>query len=338
MKPAMNHTLIRLCAALLLLGLGLFWHKPAEAANDISCTASMTDVAFGSVDPQSSQTDASGTLDYNCTNSANQTRYATICFSIGDGAQGAGQTNPRQMQDTSGDILKFQLYQNASYSTVWGSSFFGAFNAPYTVNLTVPRRRGQTYGVVSGSATMYGRVLNGQTTAIPGAYQNAFSGGHTAITVNEGNNTPPNSCDTTITGSFPFTVTANVQNKCTVSASTLDFGTPAGVLNASINIAPQPIAVTCASGTPYNIGLDGGLNSGNNINARKMILGANSVAYQLYRNAGRTQVWGNTVGTNTVAGTGTGTAQNLTVYGQVPAQTTPPAGTYTDTVVVSVTY
>jgi len=69
-----------------------------------------------------------------------------------------------------------------------------------------------------------------------------------------------------------------------------------------------------------------------------MVLGANSVAYQLYRDSGRTQVWGNTVGTDTVAGTGTGSAQPLTVYAIVPAQTTPPAGTYTDTVVVSVTH
>ena len=336
MSSSMNHTLLRCCAALLLIGLGLFWHKPAQAATDISCTATMTNVAFGTVDPQSSQTDASGTLDYTCTNTANQTRYATICFSVGDGAQGAGQTNPRQMEDASGDVLKFQLYQNASYSTVWGSSFFGAFNTPYMANVTVPRRRGGNNGSVSGSATMYGRVSNGQTTAIPGAYQNAFNGGHTAITVNEGNNAPPGSCDSTILDSFPFTVTATVANKCTVSAGMLNFGN-VGLLTAALP-GTSTVSVQCASGTPYNVGLDGGQNSGGNINARRMLLGANTVGYQLYRNPGRTLVWGNTVGTNTVAGTGNGSTQNLTVYGQVPAQATPPAGTYNDTITVTVTY
>jgi len=49
-------------------------------------------------------------------------------------------------------------------------------------------------------------------------------------------------------------------------------------------------------------------------------------------------VWGNTVGTNTVAGTGTGNSQSLTVYGNVPAQATPPAATYNDTITVTVTY
>jgi spore coat protein U-like protein len=332
----MNHTAIRLCAALLLIGLGLFWHKPAEA-QDVSCTATMTAVAFGTVDPQSSQTDANGTLNYTCTNTKNKTRYATICFSVGDGAQGAGQTDPRQMQDISGDVLQFQLYQNASYSAVWGSQFFGAFPTPLMIDVTVPKRQGPNDGTVSGSATMYGRVIGSQTSAIPGAYQDAFSGGHTAITVNQDNNAPPGSCDTTITNSFPFTATATVQNKCTVGAVTLDFGTPTGVLTSAVP-GTSTITVQCATGTAYNVGLNGGLNSGANINARKMVLGGNSVAYQLYRDSGRTQVWGNTVGTDTVAGTGNGSAQNLTVYGNVPAQTTPPAGTYQDTVVVSVTY
>ncbi|RUY19730.1 spore coat U domain-containing protein, partial [Mesorhizobium sp. M7A.F.Ca.US.001.04.2.1] len=57
-----------------------------------------------------------------------------------------------------------------------------------------------------------------------------------------------------------------------------------------------------------------------------------------YRDTGRTQPWGITVGTDTVAGTGNGNVQNLTVYGRVPPQTTPAAGVYTDTVAITVTY
>jgi spore coat protein U-like protein len=69
-----------------------------------------------------------------------------------------------------------------------------------------------------------------------------------------------------------------------------------------------------------------------------MINGTNTVGYQLYRDTGRTQVWGTTIGTDTVAGTGNGTSQAITVYGRVPPQTTPPAATYNDTVNVTVTY
>lgn len=62
------------------------------------------------------------------------------------------------------------------------------------------------------------------------------------------------------------------------------------------------------------------------------------VNYNLYREAGRLTNWGNTVGTDTVGGTGTGLVVNSTVYGRVPIQTPPAPGTYTDTITVTVTY
>ena len=76
-----------------------------------------------------------------------------------------------------------------------------------------------------------------------------------------------------------------------------------------------------------------------NVAARRMQgLGGATVTYSLYRNAAHTQVWGVIIGMNTVPGSGTGLSQNLAVYGRVPPQTTPSAGVYSDTVVVTVTY
>ena len=40
----------------------------------------------------------------------------------------------------------------------------------------------------------------------------------------------------------------------------------------------------------------------------------------------------------TLGGTGTAATQSIPVYGRVPAQATPPPGTYSDTVVATVTY
>ena len=59
----------------------------------------------------------------------------------------------------------------------------------------------------------------------------------------------------------------------------------------------------------------------------------------MYRNAARTERWGNVPGTDTVPGVGTGEAnpQTVTVYGRVPAQSAP-AGTYIDVVTVTLTY
>lgn len=325
----MNHTLIRLCAALLLLGLGLFWHKPAEAQS-VSCSASMSDVNFGSVNPQSSQTDTTGTLNYSCTNTTGNPQTVALCFNL------VGEdTDPRLMNDGAGDTLQYQLYTDSARTQPWGNA--GGFGTE--AQASIPKiTSGQTS---TGSTTIYGRVKSGQTSAVPGNYADYFILGFFTYTTHTGGGAPP-SCLNTGFGSGwgffnGFKATAQVTAQCTVSAVTLDFGAPAGVLTAAIP-GTSTVSVQCASGITYNVGLDGGLNSGNNINARKMVLGANSVAYQLYRDSGRTLVWGNTVGTDTVAGTGNGNIQNLTVYGQVPAQPTPPAGTYQDTVVVSVTY
>ena len=49
-------------------------------------------------------------------------------------------------------------------------------------------------------------------------------------------------------------------------------------------------------------------------------------------------MWGNTVGTDTQAATGTGAAQTYTIYGRIPPQTTPAPATYSDTITVTVTY
>ena len=61
------------------------------------------------------------------------------------------------------------------------------------------------------------------------------------------------------------------------------------------------------------------------------------LTYGLYKDASHAQPWGSTTG-QTVAGTGTGSAQNVTVYGLIPIQTSPPIGTYQDYVIVTITY
>ena len=50
-----------------------------------------------------------------------------------------------------------------------------------------------------------------------------------------------------------------------------------------------------------------------------MVNGVNTLGYGLYSDATWTTNWGNTAATNWVSGTGTGAAQALTVYGQIPA-------------------
>jgi spore coat protein U-like protein len=143
-----------------------------------------------------------------------------------------------------------------------------------------------------------------------------------------------NAATTTSTFQSRITLTAT----CIInSTATLDFGTT-GVLSANVD-QTTTVAVQCTNTTPYNVGLDAG-SQGGTVATRLMKGGPTNetIQYRMYSDSGRTTNWGNTVGTDTVAGTGNGSSQSLTIYGRVPVQTTPTPGNYTDTVTVTVTY
>lgn len=152
-----------------------------------------------------------------------------------------------------------------------------------------------------------------------------------------------------LTGAQAFgNYTANfvIPKMCTLNA------TPAINFNNVTSIGPTPVrldaqgTVTVECNTPYTIYIGDGQNrvspgSGN----RQMAQGAARLPYQLFKDSGRTQIWDATGGTAAIGGsggvsdTGTGAAQNKTVFASIPAGTTLPApGTYTDTVVITVTY
>jgi spore coat protein U-like protein len=130
-------------------------------------------------------------------------------------------------------------------------------------------------------------------------------------------------------------VSANVQATCTNTATPLAFGTYSGVQSDSTAI----VTVTCTNTTSYTVALNAGTATTATVTTRRMT-GAVGVflAYALFSDAGRTINWGTTVGTDTVAGTGTGTAQPLTIYGRVAAGQFPAPGAYTDTIIATVTY
>ncbi|SDF61470.1 MULTISPECIES: spore coat U domain-containing protein [unclassified Duganella] len=134
-----------------------------------------------------------------------------------------------------------------------------------------------------------------------------------------------------------FDVTLKIVADCTIAANPLDFGQSQGVLNTAVNVNTT-LQVTCTNTTPYNVGLNAGTGSGSTVAARLMSgTGGNTstVAFNLSTTAGGS-TWGNTQGTDTLSGTGTGSVQNLTVYGAVPAQTTPQPDVYKSTITATV--
>jgi spore coat protein U-like protein len=140
------------------------------------------------------------------------------------------------------------------------------------------------------------------------------------------------------TATATFNVTATVLGSCAVTAADLAFGTY-NASDASPTTANSTIDVTCTSGTSYTVALDGG-SVANDVTARAMSDGAaHSLSYALYTTSGYSTIWGDgTASTGTVAGTGNGSAQALTVYGRIPANQYIAANTYTDQITVTVSY
>jgi spore coat protein U-like protein len=142
--------------------------------------------------------------------------------------------------------------------------------------------------------------------------------------------------------STTFNVTITLVSSCSISANTLNFGSSIGLLTSAVT-GSTTLSVTCSNTTPYNVGLDGGNVSGSSVTSRLMAgttagNTATTIGFQLYTTSGLGTVWGNTVGSNTVSGTGNGSAQTLNVYAQVPAQTTPKPDTYQTTITATVSY
>jgi len=142
---------------------------------------------------------------------------------------------------------------------------------------------------------------------------------------------------TTTTATFSSTLT--IVSSCQIlSTNTLNFGGTQGIISTAIN-ATTTFNVQCTSTTTYNVGLSAGTTTGGTTTTRLLTDGAShTIQYKLYQDSSRTVNWGNTVGTDTAAGTGNGASQAVTIYAQVPAQSTPPPATYTDTITVTVTY
>lgn len=133
-------------------------------------------------------------------------------------------------------------------------------------------------------------------------------------------------------------VSATVVKACLVSATNLAFGSYDPTATSPAD-ATGAITVTCTPGTGFTVGLNAGTTSGSTVSDRKMASGSNRLGYAMYSDAAHTTNWGNTPGSDTSAAiTATTTPSVLSVYGRMPAQQLVAAGSYTDTLTVTVSY
>jgi spore coat protein U-like protein len=320
------------------------WTTPASA---LSCSFAMTDLDFGDIDPTLNQNiDTTGTLTISC-NGIGTTQQIRICAHVCQGSGGMnGSASIRNMLSGSTQ-LQFNIYRNDISTGVWGArgtpgnflcgSGWGSLSLNHAI--TSPP---DSLGNYNATVTAYGRVFAGQTTLPAGTYTSTFTGTtqgpNRAAAVYQIFASQNCGSITSNPTNFPFTATATVVPTCRVSATDLDFGTQT-LLSDDVD-ATSTVSVTCTSGQSYALSLNEGTGSGGTTTTRLMThtSSAETVPYQMYSDAARTQNWGNSA-TNDVEGTGTGSAIGHTVYGRVPAQATAPdAGSYIDTVTVTVTY
>jgi spore coat protein U-like protein len=84
--------------------------------------------------------------------------------------------------------------------------------------------------------------------------------------------------------------------------------------------------------------MDNGAGGGTGPTDRRLAFGSTRITYGIYRDAAFALPWGTSSGSNTASVNAVSGNTSLTVYGRVPAQTTPVPGTYLDTVIVTATY
>ncbi|VBB11053.1 Csu type fimbrial protein [Burkholderia stabilis] len=315
---------------LLVVALAVWCGVPRHAQAE-TCTATASTVSFGSVSPISrAAVTATGSVNITCTWSAiTLTPNVLVCLNLGG-------TSPRSLVNGS-NAMQYDLYLDGGHSVAWGSVYSGT--TPASVTLVKPALGTSA----SATVTIYGQITSNQPT-VPTtgnsntAYSQQFGGNTTSLNAGFYLLGAP-TCASLLTsnGTFPFSATATVVNNCNISATNVSFGT-ASVLSGTL-AATGSITAQCTNGDAWKIALNGG-NAGN-VTAREMQRsgGGGTIGYGLYTDAARSIPWGDgTGGSTTVTGVGTGTSQVVTVYGAVPAQTTPAPGNYSDTITATISF
>ena len=135
-----------------------------------------------------------------------------------------------------------------------------------------------------------------------------------------------------------FRVRLTIQTECKLAvANDVGFGATGDLPPATND--NELIGAQCAASAPYNVGLNAGAGSGATVAVRRMgATTGEAENYTLCRDAAATQIWGDTISSNTLPATSNGAVETFTVYGRAPARTTTPAGNFSDTVQVVITY
>lgn len=265
-------------------------------------------VPFGNYN--GAQIDISATIT--ATNGGGNANSCTVKLAKGSSAV----FTPRTM--ISGvNALNYNLYTTAARTAavIWGDGTASTvFPTTFNLNGGNPSQPLTIFARVPGSQTLPAGIYSDSVPATLEC-QNAADNKSATVTV---------------------TVVAAPANNATISVPDLGFGSyvPTAMANTT---ADTTATVTATLGTSYTVALSAG---GGTFAARRMTgPGADLLGYNLYTTAGFTTVWGDgTGGSVTQGGTGTGAAQNFTVFGRILSGQFATPGAYSDSLTATVTF
>lgn len=136
------------------------------------------------------------------------------------------------------------------------------------------------------------------------------------------------------------TLDMTVTNDCiTISAPDVNFGS--APLANSFPVVSQSVSITCTKGSTYSVGINNGVNAVGSV--RNMASGSNRLSYEIYKKNG-SERWGvsgserwSSASSSSLSSDGLLRTYDYTAK-VLDSQNTPPPGTYTDTLVVDVTF
>jgi spore coat protein U-like protein len=132
-----------------------------------------------------------------------------------------------------------------------------------------------------------------------------------------------------------FALIAQEARACIINVTGVNFGSYDVFSNVALHSAGN-INMNCAIDVAYTMALSKGSGT---YEQRVMSNGVHTLDYNLYAAANRAIVWGDaTIGTATVSGSGTGIGVNHVVYGHIPALQNVYPGSYSDNIILVLTF
>jgi spore coat protein U-like protein len=121
--------------------------------------------------------------------------------------------------------------------------------------------------------------------------------------------------------------------ECSINVTDVTFG-EYDVFNSLATDITGTLSVSCDADTPFQVALGAGSGS---FGGRQMHNGPDVLIYNLYTDPTRLSIWGDgSPGTNLLSTSGT--AANYTIYGRIPARQNVRAGSYADSITVTLTF